>query len=217
MDDIFLYHGSREGIKGDIKPLSRERCDFGKGFYMTASKEHAKGFVAESADAVFYTLKFRLSEIPENKILVLDGEDWVYAVLANRRKCLEFNELCLAKSWTDKLNRYDVIVGDMADDRMNMAFQQFADYGLTDVGLTACLRYVNYGKQYIAKTDFACSKIDIISEHRLSSREIDEIRQYFEERRTEDKNIVNLITKKYQRNGLYLNEIAENNVIGKGV
>ena len=29
-----LFHGSKSGIKGDISPLSREHCDFGKGFYM---------------------------------------------------------------------------------------------------------------------------------------------------------------------------------------
>ena len=31
---VLLYHGSRSGIKGPIAPISRERCDFGKGFYM---------------------------------------------------------------------------------------------------------------------------------------------------------------------------------------
>ena len=31
---IILYHGSKSGIKGPIAPISRERCDFGKGFYM---------------------------------------------------------------------------------------------------------------------------------------------------------------------------------------
>lgn len=31
---VTLYHGSKSGIRGDIAPISRERCDFGKGFYM---------------------------------------------------------------------------------------------------------------------------------------------------------------------------------------
>lgn len=29
---ILLYHGSKSGIKGKIKPISRDKCDFGKGF-----------------------------------------------------------------------------------------------------------------------------------------------------------------------------------------
>lgn len=28
-----LFHGSRGGIEGDIKPISRPRCDFGQGFF----------------------------------------------------------------------------------------------------------------------------------------------------------------------------------------
>ena len=31
-DRVILYHGSKSGIKGPIAPISRERCDFGKGF-----------------------------------------------------------------------------------------------------------------------------------------------------------------------------------------
>ena len=29
---ILLYHGSKSGLVGDIKPTSREKCDCGKGF-----------------------------------------------------------------------------------------------------------------------------------------------------------------------------------------
>ena len=31
---VTLYHGSKSGIGGNIAPISRDRCDFGKGFYM---------------------------------------------------------------------------------------------------------------------------------------------------------------------------------------
>ena len=31
---IILYHGSKSGLEGRIKPKSRDKCDFGKGFYM---------------------------------------------------------------------------------------------------------------------------------------------------------------------------------------
>ena len=31
-DKMILYHGSKSGIQGKIKPASRDRCDFGAGF-----------------------------------------------------------------------------------------------------------------------------------------------------------------------------------------
>lgn len=31
---VTLYHGSKSGICGSIAPVSRECCDFGKGFFL---------------------------------------------------------------------------------------------------------------------------------------------------------------------------------------
>ena len=63
MKDIILYHGSRGGIKGKIKPVSRPKCDFGAGFYMGENKEQVKSLVIEDDEPIFYVLKLRLSEI----------------------------------------------------------------------------------------------------------------------------------------------------------
>ena len=38
MGQIILYHGSKSGIKGEIKPISRELCDFGSGFYIVTNR-----------------------------------------------------------------------------------------------------------------------------------------------------------------------------------
>lgn len=106
--DVTLYHGSRGGIDGD-RPNSRVRCDFGKGFYMGDNPEQIKSLVVDAAAPVFYKITFKLSEIPDNKILVLEGEDWINAVLANR-KCPEFSQLKLAKHWLKELDKYDVVI-----------------------------------------------------------------------------------------------------------
>lgn len=213
MKDVILYHGSRGGLDGDIQPLSRARCDFGKGFYMGDSPEQAKSLVIEDAAPVFYTLKFKLSEIPEEKILHLQEQDWIYTVLANRKKCPEFNELKLAKDIIKKMGEYDVIVGPIADDRMNEAMQRFSDYGLTDKGLSACLKAVDYGMQYVAKSEFACSKIEIISERSIFGKEADDIRKFTEKKRMESRDIVKKATAQYQRQGEYLNEIIQKELL----
>jgi hypothetical protein len=50
---------------------------------------------------------------------------------------------------------------------MKDAIKTFSDGGMTDKGLIACLQSVNYGVQYVAKTEFACSKIEILSQKRI--------------------------------------------------
>lgn len=209
LKDITLYHGSRGGIKGEIRPISRVRCDFGKGFYMGENPEQVKSLVIDDIAPVFYELTFKLSEIPTNKILVLEGEDWTNAVLANRKNCPEFSQLKLAKHWLRELDKYDVIVGEIADDRMRIALKRFIENGLTNKGLLACLQFANYGKQYVAKTEFACSKIKIKSSRVIEDKEADKARDYYETKMGECKNIVNTMAIKHLRDGLYLEEIIE--------
>lgn len=209
MEDKILYHGSRGGIEGNIRPISRERCDFGKGFYMGESIEQAKGLISNSPDPIIYTVKLKLSEIPDDKILILDNKEWLYTILANRKRVQEFNELETAKKWLKKINKYDIIIGAIADDRMNEAMQRFIDYGLTDKGLYECLKSVNYGYQYVAKSEFACNKIEILNERTISDSEKDEIEIYSTAKRKESRDVVKNAVIKYQRDGLYLNEIVK--------
>lgn len=208
MNDILLFHGSRGGIEGPVRPESRERCDFGRGFYLGENPMQVKGLISGDAAPVFYEVKLKLSEIPENKILRLDGMDWIYAVLANRKKCEEFNKLNISKKWIKKLNNYDVIIGPIADDRMNVAIQRFSDYALTDKGLEHCLQSVDYGNQYVLKTEFACSKVEIISSHDLTDKEIDEAEIYSQSLRKKCKDIIQNTAILYRNNGKYLDQIV---------
>ena len=65
--DKFLYHGSRGGIVGNIKPESRIRCDFGKGFYMGTNREQAMSLIAADQAPVLYELKLDLINVSKKK------------------------------------------------------------------------------------------------------------------------------------------------------
>ena len=208
-DELILYHGSRGGIVDEIKPISRIRCDFGKGFYMGTNPEQVKGLVVEDTSPVFYTLRLKLSEIDPDDILVLEEKDWVYAVLANRGKVDDFNDLEIAKNILEKCKNYDFIIGAIADDRLNEAMRRFADNGLTDEGLSACLNHVDYGFQVVAKTEKACKMIEIISERDFNENEIEGIRKYVKEKRDEGKAVVKKMAREYLRKGKYLSEIID--------
>ena len=209
MDDVIVYHGSRGGLDGPIKPLSRARCDFGRGFYMGEHPEQVIDLVSNDQAPVFYVLKLKLSEIPEDRILFLDEKDWLYTILACRDRIKSFSELQIAKDAIERLQQYDVIIGVIGDDRMNIAMTAFSNNALSDAGLTACLQYVDYGLQYVARTEFACSKIEIIVERDISSEEINQIKEYKNKQRIEDIEFVQKMAQKYRREGLLLGEIID--------
>jgi len=206
--DIILYHGSRGGLEGDISvEFSRKYRDFGKGFYMGENKYQAAGLVIDDAVPVLYKLKLNLSEVPNDKILCLDGKDWVYTILANRNRVPEFSKLKIAKRAQKRQDRYDLVVGLIADDRMVDAMYNFENGYLTDKGIYHCLSSVKYGKQYVAKTEFACSKIEILEEKALFGREAEEIRGYKIRMRDEGENAVKEAMRMYRREGHYLDEL----------
>lgn len=207
-DKVILYHGSRGGISGEIEPISRPRCDFGKGFYMGTNPEQAKGLIIEDASPVFYTIELDFSKIPRDKILVLDREDWLHAVLAFREKSELFSSSDIAKNIIKKVNSYGIVIGGIADDRMNEAIREFTANSITDKGLLACLQSIDYGQQIVCKTDEACSALKIISQRDIYGKEADDIRKYTYQKREEARNIIQEMKIKYLRDGLYLNEIV---------
>ncbi len=109
----------------------------------------------------------------------------------------------------NELNKYDTVIGPIADDRMNEAMQRFSDYTLSDEGLNACLQYVKYGEQYVAKTKFICSKIEVLAERAIKDDELDSVRRYSYEKRMEGRDIVSKMTIEYRNRGQYLDEILK--------
>ena len=84
MNKQILYHGSRGGIEGVIRPRSLVHCDFGTGFHMGTDPEQAKTLVSNDEAPYFYKLELDLTRLPEERILRLDGLEWAYFVLFNR-------------------------------------------------------------------------------------------------------------------------------------
>ena len=60
---IILYHGSKSGINGPIAPISTDRCDFGKGFYMGTDRNQPLTLICNYPEAKLYTLSVDLSDL----------------------------------------------------------------------------------------------------------------------------------------------------------
>lgn len=45
-----LFHGSRAGIAGEIAPISRPECDFGKGFYLGTESSQPLTLICRSEE-----------------------------------------------------------------------------------------------------------------------------------------------------------------------
>ena len=174
-----LFHGSKGGIVGEIKPCSRIRCDFGKGFYTGTDEYQAKSLVYNEEMPIFYELHFDIEQIPNQKILYLNADmDWAYFVLYNRGKLEHIKNTVLYKHLALLEKQYDIIIGPIADDNMTAAIKDFINYRITDRAFLECIKIIDYGEQVVAKTEKACKYFSIVREQELDNRDSVDILKY---------------------------------------
>lgn len=215
MQNITLYHGSRKGIIGNIKPESREECDFGKGFYMGTTPIQAKTLVYNQKNPIFYTLTLQLENIPENRILMLTDMDWAYYVLYNRGKLEEAKNTSFYNKYANLDKNKDIVIGPIADDKLYATMQAFIDEEITDKALLSCISCVDYGMQYVAKTKEACKQIQIISAEPVDMGKYKEYQNFNTQRRKEGKEKVKELRRTYRGQGMYLDQILKEEQLKK--
>ena len=205
MGCIKLYHGSKSGIRGDIHPISRDKCDFGRGFYMGTEKEQPLTLICNYADSKFYQLEFNLSGL---NVLDTDvGLDWALLIAYNRGKMENIKGTALYRKYKNMTEGYDVIIGAIANDRMFVVLDQFFSGGITDSALVHSLSALSLGKQYVAITDKACDQIKILEETCLTEVQRNELKIKSRSEREEGIRLAEQICRKYRREGRFFDEI----------
>ena len=160
---IKLYHGTN--VLFDVPDLSK--CspdkDFGRGFYLTPDLAAAKrmaeranersGWIGGSCYVLTFLLDDQsLSELKVNRFANPLDEECARFVLANRRPrspAVDHN----------RDNRYDLVIGPVADDRMVGLFKMY-ERGIWPIErIVSELRYKKLTIQYSFHTPKALSKL----------------------------------------------------------
>lgn len=204
---VTLYHGSKSGIRGAIAPVSRGHCDFGKGFYMGTDRTQPLTLICNYPNAKIYTLRVELSDL---KILdVSVGLDWALLVAYNRGKMESVKNTQIYSRFSSLSNGFDMIIGHIANDRMFVVLDRFFNGEITDLALIQSLSALKLGRQYVALTEKACKKIEIIDEQKLSEYDRNKLKQKSEANRSNGIKMANDICRKYRREGRFFDEILK--------
>lgn len=204
---VTLYHGSKSGIHNTIAPISRERCDFGKGFYMGTDQTQPLTLICNYPNAKIYTLSVDLSDL---KILDVEvGLDWALLIAYNRGKMESAKHSTIYNRIANLSNGCDMIIGYIANDRMFVVLDRFFNGEITDMALINSLSALKLGKQYVALTEKACKKIEILEEHKLTQSDRDKLKQESEANRSKGIAMANEICRKYRRDGRFFDEILK--------
>lgn len=204
---VTLYHGSKSGIHGAIAPVSRERCDFGSGFYMGTDRTQPLTLICNYPEAKIYTLHVDLSNL--NILDIEAGLDWALFVAYNRGKMDSIKNSQLYNRIAELSKNCDIMIGYIANDRMFVVLDRFFNGEITDCALINSLSALKLGKQYVALTTTACKKIKILDEQKISEQEREELKQKSEANRSKGIALADEICRKYRREGQFFDEILE--------
>ncbi len=206
-DKLVLYHGSKKGIDGDIAPISRGECDFGRGFYMGTNTLQPLTLICNEDKPKFYAVELDTTDL---KVLTVElGMDWAMLIAYYRKEMESAKGTLIYEKYAHMADGYDLIIGYIANDRMYTELSRFFNRTLTDTALINCLSALDLGKQYVAISEKACKQIKVLKEQPLSGLELSMLKDLSAERRKEGIALAEEIEVKYRREGKFFDEILK--------
>ena len=154
-----LYHGSNIVIDSINLAMCRPYKDFGKGFYLTDLEEQAEKMAVRVSKIYGGNPVVNIFEIQDDFKEIRDismkdfgvetTEEWAKFVMNNRNR--NFTD------WKDTLcnrdNKYDIVIGPVADDNMALLFRQYENEVIDFETLLKGMIYKKTSLQYSFHTE----------------------------------------------------------------
>ena len=148
-----MFHGSKSGLSDITVSGSRNKCDFGNGFYLGQTFNQALSFVCEKDRASVYSFKYSLEGL---KSVEFDCSlDWMIAICYFRGTINKYARSKRVQEVIKKIEDADVIIAPIADNKMFYVMSQFAEGEINADAAIHSLSASRLGMQYIFKTDKA--------------------------------------------------------------
>jgi len=157
---MILFHGSNT----EIEQVDLKRCspykDFGRGFYTTEIEDQAVNMAKRTvriSGGKPYITKFSVDDAVledcgiNRKIFDAPTDEWAMFVINNRNR--NFTDATNLECNLD--NKYDIVIGPIANDDIRLLFDLFEDRIITVEELTGRLTYKKLTNQISFHTDKA--------------------------------------------------------------
>lgn len=206
-DRIILFHGSKSGIRGKIAPISRQKCDFGAGFYMGTEPMQPLTLICDFKKSRFYIVSIKLNGLA--KLEIPADLEWAMIIAYNRGKMESIKGTDVYEKYRHICENKDILIGSIANDRMFFVLDNFFQGNITNLALIKSLSALQPGRQYVAVTQQGCDAVRIEKEIPISYLERRFLQDISEENRTKGISMANDICRNYRREGLFFDEIMD--------
>lgn len=201
-----LFHGAKTKIEGELRlDCSKQKNDFGNGFYCGESLEQSAMFVATFPDSSLYMLEFCEENLVERRFTV--SRDWMLMIAYFRERLGEHAQSEMIQRLVKDNQGVDYIVAPIADNRMFEIIDQFIDGEITDVQCQHCLSATNLGNQYVLVSEKALRQIRVLERCYLSDSEKESYLNSRKENYEMNRDKVKVARRQYRDQGNYIEDI----------
>ena len=206
-DQIVLYHGAKGEIVGNVDTKhSTPPNDFGNGFYLGETLKQANMWVALNRKSSTYCFYFPKNNKLKSIEFDLDYK-WMFAILYYRGELDGFDIPKELLNIVEEIEQADYLIAPIADNQMYDTLELFRNNLISDVACLHALNANNLGKQYVLKSEKACSLLTPIDRLFLCEKERDYYLALKTKASGEGKSKTTLTITKYRKEGKLFNEI----------
>lgn len=154
-----LYHGSNIVIDSINLAMCRPYKDFGQGFYLTDLEEQAEKMATRVSKIYggfpvvnIYEIDDDFRELSDLRIKDFGAhttEEWAKFIMNNRNRTFTDEKSLLC----NKDNKYDIVIGPVADDNMALLFRQYENEIIDFSTLLKGMIYRKTSSQYSFHTE----------------------------------------------------------------
>ena len=200
-----LFHGAKQKIMKITKNGSRELCDFGPAFYLGEDLLQARSFVCDYEDSSIYLFSCDMEDL---KVYKFDCNlEWLLAICYYRQTIDKYKDSKIVKDIVDRLNKYDVLIAPIADNKMFYIMQLFANGDINSEVAVHSLSASSLGYQYVFKTTKAINKLKPIEMLYLCKEEKKDVYGYNIKRGELVESKLKISKRQFDGKGKYIDEL----------
>ena len=208
-DCLLLSHGSRVNIRGEIRlDMADEINDFSKGFYCGQSLKQAGMFVSQEPNSSLYIVEFCPGDLSVKRFNV--STDWMLAIAYYRKTLGDLANNERVRTLIDEIEGVDYVMAPIADNRMFQIIDAFIDGQITNVQCQHALSATHLGYQFVFRKPECLDHLQILDHLYLCSAEKNRYNNANQSESNTSLNKANISRKKFEGDGVYIDELLEN-------
>lgn len=204
---LIVYHGSNDIIDKPKHDGGRKFSDFGLGFYVTTNIEMAKSWACRKKAKNSYVNKYMVNVDGLNSLTFDLDLNWLLFIAYNRRVVENEEIKMILKERYKDIDKYDIIIGPTADDRMFDTLDLFFNNNITLEHCLQALNSMDLDIQYNIRSSKGIEAIEFVKH-----LELDDLDREYYVNETKQKKIImenkmRFIRKKFGNVGKYFDEL----------